>query len=38
MKLMSPFMTMDHAIDGQPEQGLAKLDAVSRAGASAAQV
>ena len=37
-KVMGLFMSMDKAIGGQFEQGLAKLDAVSRAGASVAQV
>ena len=38
MKAMCLFMSMDKAIGGQFEQGLAKLDAASRAGASVAQV
>lgn len=37
MKVMCLFMSMDKAIGGQFEQGLAKLDAVSRAGGSVAQ-
>jgi hypothetical protein len=38
MKVMCLFMTMGKAIGGQFEQGLAQLDAVSRAGAGVAQV
>ena len=37
MREMCLFMSMDKAIGGQFEQGLAKLDAASRAGASVAQ-
>ena len=36
--VMCLFMSMDKVIGGQFDQGLAKLDAVSRAGTSVAQV
>ena len=38
MRVMCLFMSMDKAIGGQFEQGLANLDAASRASASVSQV